>query len=298
MQDVKKTRIQRDNSGKRMRRRKRRMNLYVFIVVLIVATLGITMSFTFLFNINDIQILGESTMYTAEEIYAAAGISIGDNLMRIDTGDVEQRIYDNLLYVEDATVKKRFPSTLEITVTRCIPAFNVSSETGTLLVSQKGKILENNSFVTEGYPYFKGYDPIDMTLGIPLRTLEGRKETVFNALAAEILRNPEHGISVIDMTDVYETNIEYSNGIIFRMGSWNDIPYKLSMVTKVMSELEAMEELGDHKGFIKMIGTNQCSFRKNEGNGFENGVFDISTIEQPTTKFNDDDNDTGEDNEP
>ncbi|MBR6623103.1 MAG: FtsQ-type POTRA domain-containing protein, partial [Ruminococcus sp.] len=101
------------------------MNLYGLAVALIVLTVGITFCYTFLFNLSEIRVSGESDMYSAEEIVAAAGIKKGDNLLRLDTEKSEKQILDELLYVETASVKKKFPSSVEIKVTRCIPAYTV-----------------------------------------------------------------------------------------------------------------------------------------------------------------------------
>ena len=77
MNDVEKTNIERQNSGKRMRRRRRMMSVYVVIVILFALTAGITMCFTFLFNVDEIVISGESETYTYMEIVEASGIQIG-----------------------------------------------------------------------------------------------------------------------------------------------------------------------------------------------------------------------------
>ena len=163
MKDVEKTNVERQNSRKRIRRRKRMMNVYGLVVMLLVVTAVITISYTFLFNINEIRVSGESDMYSAEEIVFASGIKKGDNLLRLNIKGSEQKILDDLLYVETAKVERDFPSSLEITVTKCLPAFNVNYGTGTLLVSKKGKILADNGFITDGLPIIYGLDPADKT---------------------------------------------------------------------------------------------------------------------------------------
>ena len=273
MKDVEKTSVERENSSKRMRRRKRHMNLYMIVVIVLVVCIGITVSYTFLFNINKIEVSGEASEHTADEIVQASGISLGDNLLRVNCEKSEKKILDELLYIESAKVDRKFPFSLEITVTRCIPGFNVSYEMGTLLVSQKGKILENNGYITEGLPIFYGYDPYTTTASEKLDTKDEHKRDVYNQLTKVILDNPDREIKIIsvDMTDKHDIQITYSNDIVFKMGNWNDIEYKLSLADKVM------EKIGDEKGYISMIGTNQCSFRTTENSGFET----VITTEPP-----------------
>lgn len=260
MKDVNKTQVKRDNSKRRMRRRKRNMSLYTFIVVMLVLIAGVTVSYTFLFNISEIRVKGESDRYTAEEIVAASGISKGDNLLRLNVKKSEQRILDELLYVETAVVDRDFPSSLEITVTKCVPTFNVQYDGGFLLVSTQGKILSDNGFVTQGLPIFYGFEPKDTTAGRPLESVDEQKTGVFSELIRRMNDRDKEIISSIDMTDKHDIVVNYENGIIFKMGNWTDISYKLNMAETVMEK----DDIKGKKGYITMIGSNQCSFRTSD----------------------------------
>lgn len=281
MKDVEKTNVERENSSKRMRRRKRMNSLYGLVVVLLVLTVGITVSYTFLFNISEIRVAGESEEYTAEQIVAASGIKEGDNLLRLNARASEQKILDSLLYVETAVVDRDFPSSLVITVSKCVPAFNVTYDKGTLLVSKRGKILADNGFITEGLPIIYGYDPNDPTPGKPLTSRNEYKEDAFNALIARINASEDGLISSVDMTDEYEINVNYSNGIIFKMGNWTDIDYKMNLAEEVMN----YETVKGKTGYITMIGSNECGFRTSDDPVYIPGAAEQSTT-QPVTDEN------------
>lgn len=261
MKDVEKTNVERNNSRKRTRRRSRWNNLYGLAVILIVLTVGITICYTFLFNLNEIRVSGESDMYSAEEIVVAAGIKKGDNLLRLDTEKSEKQILDKLLYVETAKISKKFPSAVEIKVTRCIPAYNVLYEGGCLLVSKKGKVLENNgssaSYTSNGLPVIYGYEPSVMTAGKLVSTKNNHKKEAFDELITCLGTKGDCNITAVDMTDEFSITVTYKNGMIFRMGGWSDVEYKLNLAESVMQE----ETIKGKKGYLTMIGTNQCSFR-------------------------------------
>ena len=261
MKDVEKTSVERQNSRKRIRRRQRWTNVYGLVVILLVLTAGITISYTFLFNISEIRVAGQSDMYTAEEIVEASGIKEGDNLLRLDCKKSAQRILDELLYVETATVKRKFPSSLEITVTRCIPAFNVNYGSGTLLVSKKGKILADNSFITPELPIIYGLDPADKTPGKMTASENKHKNEAFEALIASIVKIGDDKIMTVDMSDEHSIMVKYKNEMIFKMGNWNDVEYKLSLAENVMNQ----DDVKGKKGYLTMIGSNQCSFRMTDG---------------------------------
>ena len=259
MNDVEKTNIESQNSGKRMRRRKRMMSVYTVVVVLLVITVGITMCFTFLFNIDEIVISGESETYTYMEIVEASGIHAGDNMLRLDNKKAQQRILDNLLYVETATVDKDFPSTLRITVTRCIPAYNVQYDKGVLLVSRKGKILADNDFYTDtdNLPIIYGFEPADTEPGKAIQSKNENKYDAFTQLIRRFDRDDNTEIQSIDISNEYAITVNYRNGLIFKMGNWNDVEYKLDLAQTVMND----ESVQGKKGYLTMIGSKQCSFR-------------------------------------
>lgn len=262
MNDIEKTNIERKNSGKRMRRRKRMMNIYALVVFVLVATGAITASLTFLFTVDKIVISGESETYTYMEIIDASGISAGDNLIRLNAHAAEENILNNLLYVETADIKKDYPSTLKIYVTRCIPAFNVPYEKGVLLVSRKGKILANNDYFNDDYPIIYGYEPNSFTPGQMISADNSNKDEAFKEIISRFSKDEgtdsmSRNIANIDMNDEYNIVVNYRSGMVFQMGNWNDVEYKLNLAASVMEE----DTVKGKKGVLRMIGSNQCSFR-------------------------------------
>ena len=248
------------------------MNVYAFTVIIIVLTIGVTMCFTFLFNIDKIIVSGESEDYTSLQIVEASEINAGDNMLRLDARKAEQNILDKLTYVETAEVGRDFPSTLKITVTRCIPGFNIRYDGGVLLVSRKGKILSDGEVYTdiENIPIISGYMPSEKSVGKMTKSESSDKDAAF----AQILKRFENGdgknISSVDITNEYDIVVTYRNGMIFRMGNWSNMSYKLDLAESVMND----ESIKGKKGYITMIGKNQCSFR---GSGEQEIVTEAAT---------------------
>lgn len=245
-----------------MRRRKRMMSIYALVVFVLVATCAVTASLTFLFTVDKIVISGESETYTYMEIIDASGITAGDNLIRLNTHAAEQRILDSLLYVESADIKKDYPSTLRIYVTRCIPAFNVPYDKGVLLVSRKGKILADNSYFNDDYPIIYGLEPEEHIPGQMVTTSKTNKNEAFKEIVSRFSKDDGtdemcRSIANIDMNDEYNIVVNYRSGMVFQMGNWNDIEYKLNLASAVMNE----DSVRGKKGVLRMIGSKQCSFR-------------------------------------
>lgn len=257
MRDVEKNNMQHQTSSKRSRRRKRGRSVYVLLVLLFAAAVIVTLSMTVFFNIKTIRVTGNAENYTAEDVVKATGISIGDNMMRLKISDAETRAISSLIYVESVEIVRQFPNTLEICVQKCTPAYNVGYEYGTLIVSEHGRILENSMDPKQGLVRVVGYKPDKTTPGEYIQAAEERYDKVFSAFR-ELIYDGDLGVPIteIDMTDFNDIMVNFDHRIIFDMGNWSEINYKISFAEQVIAGQPA-----DKEGYLVMVGTNQCSFR-------------------------------------
>lgn len=257
MRDVEKNNMQHQTSSKRSRRRKRGRSVYVLLVLLFAAAVIVTLSMTVFFNIKTIRVTGNAENYTAEDVVKATGISIGDNMMRLKISDAETRAISSLIYVESVEIVRQFPNTLEIRVQKCTPAYNVGYEYGTLIVSEHGRILENSMDPKQGLVRVVGYKPDKTTPGEYIQAAEERYDKVFSAFR-ELIYDGDLGVPIteIDMTDFNDIMVNFDHRIIFDMGNWSEINYKISFAEQVIAGQPA-----DKEGYLVMVGTNQCSFR-------------------------------------
>ncbi len=257
MRDVEKNNMQHQTSSKRSRRRKRGRSVYVLLVVLFAAAVIVTLSMTVFFNIKTIRVTGNAENYTAEDVVKATGISIGDNMMRLKISDAETRAISSLIYVESVEIVRQFPNTLEIRVQKCTPAYNVGYEYGTLIVSEHGRILENSMDPKQGLVRVVGYKPEKTTPGEYIQAEEERYDKVFAAFR-ELIYDGDLGVPIteIDLTDFNDIMVNFDHRIIFDMGNWSEINYKISFAEQVIAGQPA-----DKEGYLVMVGTNQCSFR-------------------------------------
>lgn len=253
MQDVVKTNVRRKQNTKRTRRRRRNMSLYFLLVVVLVVGIGVALSMTLFFNINTVVVQGDSG-YTDEQIVEVSGIHTGDNLVRLDTFAVRERLLTGLLNVEDASIHKAYPSSVEITLRPCVPSANIAYDGGTLLVSAKGKILDTNAKVTDALLQIYGFEPATPTLGTYLKSIDETKDKIFTTICAEISAKGYEKIISVDMTDKYNIMVNFENRIYFYLGNSNEISYKLELATAAMSETNA-----DKTYEMRMVGSNQIS---------------------------------------
>lgn len=258
MRDVVKTNVKREQNRKRKRRRRRHTSFYFFLVFLMVIGIGVLLSVTLLFNVKKIVVKGDVD-YKNEDIINVSGISNGDNLVRLDSKKASDNILASMIYIESADIDKQYPGTLVINVSRCVSTAYVECEDGFLVVSAKGKILDKVKEMSEELLIIKGFEPVNETPGTYLQSADEQKDSIAKEFLEISGGEEKHKITAVDMTDKYDITIDYENRITFEMGNSNDISYKLNLAGTVLDELS-----DDKKGYMKMVGTNQISFRDKE----------------------------------
>ena len=101
----------------RTRRRNRGRFGPLFKLLCVVGViLALTVGATVFFRVETVVVTG-SQRYTQEEIIAASGIQMGDNLYGLNKVRIDQNIRTTLPYVGDLTINRALPSTIVITVT-------------------------------------------------------------------------------------------------------------------------------------------------------------------------------------
>ena len=107
----------------------------------ILAAVAVVAALTLFFKVETIEVTG-ANRYQEEEIIAASGVEIGDNLILLDRWRVSQRIYASLPYITDVRPKQKFPNTLNIEVTETKAAAAIQGAGAYWLLSSSGKLLE------------------------------------------------------------------------------------------------------------------------------------------------------------
>ena len=108
MRDVVKNQNQPVRSTQRSRRKRRRnLSLYYLMIFIIVSAVGITLSLTVFFNIDEINVSGDS-QYDKNQIIKCSNINIGDNLFRTNFIKSEEKILKELAYIDDVQIQRQF----------------------------------------------------------------------------------------------------------------------------------------------------------------------------------------------
>lgn len=256
MKEIQKTSIEKISNVKRERRRKRLQPVFYLIVVVLVLILIVTLSMTVLFNIKTIKVEGSSE-YEASEIVEASEIYKGDNLVRLNTEVAKQRILTNLMYIDDVTIKKEFPSTLVIETVAGVPAMNIQDGNDYILVSEGLKRLSDTKEPQENLLAVIGFEPKIVEGDTKLISEDEQKakilDTIYNQLKDLDIVDK---IVSIDITDKYDIIINYSDRIYIKLGAYSDLEYKIRYANTVITQNISEQK----RGYLIFVNSNSASF--------------------------------------
>ena len=119
-------------SARHNRRRRRGRGRFGPLFKLLCAAavvLALTVGATVFFRVETVVVTGNSR-YTQEEVVAASGIEVGDNLYAMNKFHVQQQIREQLPYVSEVSIQRGLPSTILIQVTESQAAAQVMPSGG------------------------------------------------------------------------------------------------------------------------------------------------------------------------
>lgn len=222
-------------NGKPQQKRKRNMSLHYGAVLLIVLIIFSVLSVTVLFNIETAVISG-SSIYTAEEIIAVSGIRGGDNMIRKNLGKAEKTITSELVYIEEAKITRKLPSSVEIVIVPCVETASLQDEGGFMIVSETGKILRLSEEPAEDTQVFYGANPAEeLKVGDTFRSEDEAKTEVIYELMGLSDNQFVSEITSFDVSDRLNISCVYDNRIDIILGVITDAEYKFRLANEIIS---------------------------------------------------------------
>ena len=245
-------------NGRRVKvdRQKRRNNMsgyYALAIVLgAVILLVLCMTWVFNYDVENIKINGV-TLYTNEQILVVGGVADGGNLIRTDTDLIEERLTQNLVYIDKAEVKKKYPSGLEINVTEAVKAADIEYKGQYYVLSESGKLLEcGNTERNENIALVKGIELKSLNPGEKLQAADVMKTKILNQLIELTYEMNFENITEIDLSYRTDIILKYDDRITIYIGSSVDMDYKLKYIKTVIDE-----RLSDnYRGTLRYNGVN------------------------------------------
>jgi cell division protein FtsQ len=249
------------------RRLSRRKGVFSYVVLIsIFAVLFVyTLLHTFLCNIKEIKVKG-NTVYTGSEIVAISGVRLKDNLNRLDFDRIKTSILKYLVEIEDVEFETSLSGNLTIKITECEPTVAVETGGGFLVISQGGKIFQKVSEPPKNVLLVKGFEPDSSELGAKLTSDNADKQQTYNDLTSLIAEKKLDKIRSVNISDVYNIELDYDGRVTVKPGNFSNLSYKLDYAQTVLTT--PLTE--DSEGFLILRGSNIASFiSKSDMENFE-----------------------------
>lgn len=197
----------------RQRRRRGRFGfLYKMLSILIVFA-AILVGCVVFFRVNKVEVVGNHR-YSVEEVVAASGVKMGDNLFLVNRPRTNSNLIQRLPYVQKASMVRRLPDTIELRITESTAAAVMEAEGVQWVIDPRGKLLEKQkpgeATFGENLPRVLGLNPVNPVVGtmisVPVEE-QTNLDVLRGLLTALAARNMIGDLS--DFIDVGATNVVY-----------------------------------------------------------------------------------------
>jgi hypothetical protein len=126
--------------------------LHVTLGCILIAGVFSVLAVTVLFNTRNLIVtnVGAAAVYTDEQVLAAGEIEVGVNLMRFDHTAAQSNIKHGLVQLDDVSVQRQFPSTIEVIIENAETMFSVYDGKMYFSVSRNGRITDSEKIRPDG----------------------------------------------------------------------------------------------------------------------------------------------------
>ena len=236
----------------------KKIKMLIISILVLIAIIAAMLSP--LFNIKNIQVVG-NTILSSEEIISLSGIKTEENMFKVMKLKTIDRIKENA-YINEVAIHKKLPNTIEIQVKERKPSLMLEYGNGYVYLSNQGYMLEISS-IKKDIPTILGtttskenYKPGNRLNKDDLEKLG----TVIKIMAVAKTHNIENLITTIDISnsDNYTLRLEQEKKTVYL----GDCSYLETRMSSLMSILENEKDI-EGEIFINMnINTHKLYFRE------------------------------------
>ena len=275
-----------------LRRRRMLRRLTAFAMLLCVIGAGIYLTMTMLFRINSIQVqtpdgkqVSEIAGYSADSILQRMGVQLEENIFSFEPGEKAAVLEQNFPLLGSIKVIRDYPNTVVVQVTEAVPAYAVQNGSKWLVISDKWKILSEESTQPEGLCTLYGgklqdtapgqgfwfVEDADAASASGSEAAESESAVSTETARMEALRTlvsklEEYGLSQdvtrMEVADTEQIAFLYQDRISVLLGTLNDLDYKLDRARYVLTNADGKGCGPTDTGRLDFSHTSASSTRK------------------------------------
>lgn len=232
-------------------RRKRVLHAAGTLFLLLILTLGVVFAgYKVLFRISDISVVGD-TPYTDEEIWAGAGVGIGDGLYSFSSVKAGERLAANLPGIGELKVDRHIPNKITFTVKYEEAVYYTEIYGKIYLMSESLRVIgeaEESETADLTWLRLPGVKEVRFGFVPVLRDSSAQKRMVSITDITEKSLLYER-LTQIDLRSSYELEMVADDKYLLYMGDYVDVDTKLKIAETVLRD-EMFE--GDNKAKLDL----------------------------------------------
>jgi len=205
-------------TGYKKRQLSKSSTIYIALGVLLIAVMTIAGTSAFM-SATDFIVDGAS-VYTADEIVEASGLSVGDNLLFINAQNASQNIRELLPFVNAVHITRKLPDTIHIEITESIAIAYIFFAGEYYIIDSSGRVLERiesreDSLLTitnEKLIEIRGVEIEETPVGRNLRAVFGTEtklQYMLDVLIGLEREELEHDVSFLDVSNIVNVHFNY-----------------------------------------------------------------------------------------
>lgn len=222
---------------RRKRRRRKLSKLAYFLILLLIALCAAAVCIAMFFKVDKITVSGK-TVYSESQILKASGIKKGVNILKINMGNSEKEICEQLPYIQSAKVSLSLPTSIKIEVTAAKAEYLVENGSKLIAADADLKVLDESidakkvkGAVKITGAKIKSAEPGSLIVFSTDTQFDDLKSMIGGIKAAKTTK-----ISTIDITDSFQISALYDKRITILFGSSHNIPEKLASASKIIEK--------------------------------------------------------------
>ena len=221
--------------AKEKRRSTKRLKRGIITLTITAVIIGIVVYIPF-FTLRDLKLIG-ATYLTKDDIIKIGNIYYGEPLFQLETDEVTKRLMKDLR-IEEVTVRRDLPNTLEVEIKERKPVATIICDYGYLDLDRQGIVIDSyKTLKTMPIPMITGAVVHDMYIGDAITDEMVKKILYFLQQMSETSLNKLSEIAVVG-PDYIVAYTNTAKAVQIRLGKLERLEEKARLTEDFLQDLE------------------------------------------------------------
>ncbi len=187
-------------------------------------------------------IIDGSSIYTPEEIYEAAGVLKGKNMLSLRESKVKRELTKKLPYIKDVKLERQLPDTVILTIRSTADKYIISGDSQSLTLDTDGKVVSvTKQSLDEGLYRIDGFEYQEFSEGDIYKPNESNRERyeLMQRIVAGFDKSGVVNSAVIELRDTDNVRVIYKDKIAVYLGDCKNLEEQIPYASGIIAQVDA-----------------------------------------------------------